>query len=309
MPFETVWADLRDRCRTLDPDAVLVTPDSERPFDVAAVEDDRIAVRLLDTDEERTLWRDQFDVLYDRLVNGAELSLAGLPVGVEPYAAVLSLAGEFSVDERATVLRHEPTDAESPFLRPEWTARTTPERVRDDAVLLADELRRRDLGDLDSLSAEALGDVYVLLSDVQRGADRLRTDVGDELLEHIGPEGRLHSRYGTVSRTRRERRRLKDEDAVLDALDAAGVPREWVMGVDPEKLDVVLAVTDLAERAVYDVETREFVQKTAVEETEKQTRLQGLRDRLAGIESAEAEELRRDIEAIESRLESVLAAG
>jgi hypothetical protein len=225
--------------------------------------------------------------------------------------AVLSLSPRYVVDEAANALRRaageigEAGGTESPFLRPAWTARTPPERVRDDALLLAAELDGED--PLDREPAD-LVDVYVLLSDVQRGSDRLRRDVGDRLLDHVGPDARLHGRYGTVTRTTRERRRLREDERVLEALDAEGIPHEWVLGVDREKLDVVLAVTDLDERDVYDVEEQTYVQKTGVEEGEKQTRLQGLRDRLAALDSGEAAALREDIEEIEERLDAALAA-
>jgi hypothetical protein len=56
---------------------------------------------------------------------------------------------------------------------------------------------------------------------------------------------------------------------VFDALDEHGIPREWVIGVNPDTLDVVLALTDLEEDAVYDVEEQVYVQKTEVAEVEK----------------------------------------
>jgi hypothetical protein len=312
MEFDTRWRELRERCLAVDADAVLVTPASDRAFDVDSVHDDRIAVRFLDADRERSLWRDQFEVLVDRLENDSEgISLTDLPAGVEPYVSVLSLSSRYAVDESTNALRRtdDAEAAESPFRRPAWSARSQTERVHDDAILLSDTLGRYDAEDVASLSPERLVDLYVLLSDVQRGADRYRRDVGDVLLEYVGPDSQLHGRFGTVHRTTRERRRLKDEETVLDALDAAGIPREWVYGVDEEKLDVVLAVTDLDESAVYDVDEQVYVQKTSVDEAEKQSRLQGLKDRLDALDTEDATELREDIEDLEDRLETVLASG
>lgn len=309
MAFDEVWRALRDQCRAVDPDTVLVTPSSERAFDARVAGDDRLVARFRETDEEHTLWRDQFEVLYDRLeTESGELVVDDLPAGVEPYASVLSLAPRYVVDGDV-VRRGDADGSENPLVRPEWTVRTRPERVRDDAVLLADLLDRHAAEDLDSLAPESLVDLYVLLSDVQRGADGLRTAVGDRVLEQVGPSGRFHGRFGTVTRTTRERRRRKDDETVLDALDEAGIPHEWVLGVDPEKLDVVLAATDLEEADVYDVEEQVYAQKTSVEEAEKQSRLQGLRDRLAGLDTEEADELRDDIDDLEDRLDTVLAVG
>ncbi|WP_201741170.1 hypothetical protein [Salinigranum halophilum] len=312
MEFDTVWRELRDRGETLGPDEVLVTPGSERPFDCVTAETDRIVVEFVREGAERSLWRDQFQVLFDRLETDADgVSLTDLPAGVEPYVAVMSLSSRYGVDDAGGRFHRAGTSAsaESPFRRPAWTARTSAERVRDDAVLLADALEREHVDDPRSVEPASLVDLYVLLSDVQHGADRLRRELGDLLLNYIGPDARLHGRFGSVHRTTRERRRLKDEEAVFDALDERGIPHSWVTGIDTEKLDVVIAVTDLEERAVYDVDEQVYVQKTAVEEGEKQSRLQGLMDRLAGVETEEAAELRADIRAIEDRIDAVVTAG
>ncbi len=312
MLFDTLWHELADRCERLGPDEVLVTP-SERAFEVVTTTPDRIVVRFTDGERERPLWSDQFEVLHDRLEDdGGQLSLADLPSGVEPYVTVLSLLPRYVVDESTDVLRRAATDeesAETPFVRPAWVGRTPPERVHDDAVLLADALDHYDVSDPESMPVERLIDVYVLLSDVQRGADRLRREVGDDLLEFVGPDDRLHGRLGTVTRTERERRHLRDEEAVLDALDREGIPHDWVLGIDREKLDVVLATTDLEEEDVYNVEESVYLQKTDVEESEKQSRLRGLRDRLEALDTEEGSELREEIGGIEERLDALLASG
>jgi hypothetical protein len=310
MSFETVWRDLRDEVARIDDDSVLVTPATERPFVVTSTDEDRIAVAFRERDEERLLWRDQFEVLYGRLaVEGEELTLSELPPGVEPYAVVLSLGMGFGVDDDVLRASDDGVAAESPFLHPEWEVRTTPERTHDDALLLADLLERYDIGDLESLSTDELVNLYVLLSDVQRESDRLRRAVSDDLLERIGPEGRLHGQYGTVMRTSRTRRQPKPTDEVFAALEAEGIPREWVIGVDTEKLDVVLSVTDLEESAVYDVHEQVYVQKTGVEESEKQSRLERLKERLAELDDEAATDLHDEIEVLEERIDEVLAAG
>jgi len=151
-------------------------------------------------------------------------------------------------------------------------------------------------------------DLYVLASDVQHGADRLRRSVREPLLERLGPDQQLHGRYGTVRRTTRERRRPKDAETVFAALDDHGIPREWVTGIDRDRLDVVLAVTDLDEAEVYDVDEDVYVQKTGVDEDEKYSRLQGFADRIDDLEGAEGETLREELADIEKRLEEALSA-
>lgn len=316
MSFEQVWNELRRRAESLDAGTVLVTPASERAFIVDDIGEDRIDIRFREPDEERTLWRDQFAVLDDQLAGDPDgLSLSDLPAGVRPYVTVLSLTPSYAVDESAGTLRTVDRDAATddlatnPFVRAEWEVRTPRERVHDDALLLVELLERHSLDDLSARSADALVDVYVLLSDVQRGANRLRRRVGDALLDRIGPDDRLHGQFGTVRRTRRERRRLKDQDTVFDAVDERGIPRDWIIGVDRDKLDVVLAVTDLEASEVYDIDDQVYVQKIGVEEEAKHSRLQGLAERLDSLGSDEAEELQREIDQLETRLEDLLAAG
>ena len=318
MPFSDVWDDLREACESKREQVTLLTPSSRRRFTVEAVHDDRIDVAFPDEADERSLLGEQFEVLVDRIEAApVGLDLTDLPPRVEPYATVLSLADRYAVDEDGALLRDvgegaeavEDGAAENPFVREGRPEPTPPERVHGDLLLLADLLERLDVDDPGNLSTEELADLYVLLSEVQRGADEFRRSASDELLERIGPEGRLHGRFGTVRRTVRERRQPKPDETVFDVLDEAGIPREWVTGVDPEKLDVVVAATDVEEADVFDVSEQVYVQKTGVEDEEKRSRLQGIKDRLAGVETAEADELLEEVEAIEGRLDEVLATG
>lgn len=244
------WHRLREECERLALGTELVTPVSERQFKIEATFEDRIVIQFQDSGEERSLRREQFTVLTDSLED-TPISLGNVPPGVEPYATILSLSSEY-VSESGTLSRsaEEAVGGESPHLIPPEEARTRSERVHDDALLCADVLDRLDATDPASLDTDALTDLYVLLSDVQRGADRVRRTVRTPLLDRLGPDQQLHGRFGTVRRTTRERRRPKDDETVLDALDEHGIPHEWVLGVDLDKLDVVLAVTDLSEEEV-----------------------------------------------------------
>jgi hypothetical protein len=66
-----------------------------------------------------------------------------------------------------------------------------------------------------------------------------------------------------------------------------------------------LEVTDLSEDDVYDIEESEYVRKAEVDEEQKETRLQGLKDQLAATEDDEAEDLRREIEDLERRIDEL----
>jgi len=303
-----VWTAVRDRCEALEPGAELVTPLSERPFRVRGTADERVAIRFDDSGEERELWRDQFELLAER-VRETDLAVADLPPGVEPYATVLTLLADYDAEHDEISYRPDPEDdGGTPYLISPVEARTRPERLHDDALLLADLLESLDPADPETLETGALVDLYVLLSDVQHEADRFRQIAREALLARLGPDQELHARYGAVRRTTRERRQPRDDETVFAALDELEIPREWVLGVDRDKLDVVLAVTDLEAEAVHDVEEQVYVQKTDVQEDEKYSRLQGLAERIDEVEGAEAERLREDLADLEHRLDEALSA-
>lgn len=77
------------------------------------------------------------------------------------------------------------------------------------------------------------------------------------------------------------------------------------MSVDRTKVDEALEVTTLSESDVYEIAESEYVRKAEVDEEVKETRLQGLKDRLAGSEEPEAAELRDEIEELEQRIEDL----
>ena len=87
----------------------------------------------------------------------------------------------------------------------------------------------------------------------------------------------MSGQYGSVQRTSRRNRSLKDDDEVLERLENAGIDRERVLSVDRSKVD----------------------------EDVKESRLQGLKDRLAASEDDEANQLRVEIEELEQRIEDL----
>jgi len=305
---EELWNAIQERCAALEPGTELVTPLSDRPFRVREISTDRLQIRFDDSGEKRPLRREQFEVLTDRLAEH-RLAVAELPPGVEPYATVLTLLADFGVEDDEIVYVPDPEmGGGSPYLISPADARTRPERLHDDAILLADLLDTMEPVDPETLETGTLTDLYVLLSDVQHEADRLRQTVRESLLSRLGPDQELHGRFGTVRRTTRERRRPKDDETIFDVLSEHGIPREWVLGVDSDRLDIVLAATDLEEADVYDVEEQAYVQKTEVEEDEKYSRLQGLAGRIEEVDSEEGEELREDLRDLEARLDEALSA-
>ncbi|SEP02427.1 hypothetical protein SAMN04487948_11118 [Halogranum amylolyticum] len=78
-------------------------------------------------------------------------------------------------------------------------------------------------------------------------------------------------------------------------LESEGIDRERIMSVDRTKVDEALEVTTMSESDVYEIAESEYVRKAEVDEDVKETRLQGLKDRLAGSEEPETAELRDEI--------------
>ena len=184
--------------------------------------------------------------------------------------------------------------------------RTEPDLdVYADALLLVDALERHEAEVLEEMETGPLVNLYTLLSDVQRNANDLRQDVADVLLNRLHHDRPVSGPFGSVQRTSRRNRSLKDDEEVLETLEEVGIDRERVTGVDRDKVDDALDVTELSEGDVYDIDRSEYVRKAEVDEERKETRLQGLKDQLAAAEGDEAEELREEIEKLEGRIEEL----
>ena len=88
----------------------------------------------------------------------------------------------------------------------------------------------------------------------------------------------------SYGRAVRRNRTLKDDETVLERLEAEGIDPERVLTVDTSKLDDALEVTSLSESDVYEIDESEYVRKADVDDEMKESRLQGLKDQLAGAD-------------------------
>lgn len=61
----------------------------------------------------------------------------------------------------------------------------------------------------------------------------------------------------------------------------------------------------LSESTVYDITESEYVRKADVDEERKETRLQGLKDRLSVSDDPEAEVLRQEVNRLEQEIEEL----
>jgi hypothetical protein len=312
MPFSVSWHTLLDELDDLPEGATLITPLSHKRFRITDVQEHRAVIQFEESGDSQPLQRDQFETLY-RQINDAPsgFDLSRLPSDADPYPAVLSLHPRFEVDENAGIIieTEGPTTTQlvDTEREPDRADRTEPEGldVYSDALLLIDALERHAVTDIAELETNALVNIYTLLSDVQRDANEFRQEVSDVLLDRLHHDRPVHSQYGSVQYTTRRNRTLRDDEEVLAVLQDAGIDRERVMGVNRDKVDDALEVTELSESDVYEVEEREYVRKAEVDEEVKETRLQGLKDRLAASEDEEADDLRREIEELEDRIDDL----
>ena len=266
-----------------------------------------------DVDPTRPLQREQFETLYERITDAYDgFELDRLPPDADAYPAVWSLHPRFEIDEDQGIIveRDAPTSSQVIETQPaediSEVDRTEPDlAVYADALFLIDALERHDVEYLEDIDTNALVNIYTLLSDVQRNANKLRQDVRSVLLDRLHHDQPVAGQYGSVQRISRRNRTLKDEDEILEKLEAAGIDRERVTSVDSSKVDEALGVVEVAESEVYEIEESEYVWKAEVNDEQKETRLQGLKDQLAAAEGEEAEALQDEIEELETRIEEL----
>ena len=312
MTFTASWHNLLGNAEELPPDATLLTPLSRKPFRITDVQEHRILIKYREDDGTVPLQREQFETLYDRVAEGwGGFDLDRLPPDAEPYATILSLHPRFQIDDREGMLSESETTTSSPLVDAHEVDSDEADReepdipVYSDALLLIDELERNDPSDLEEMDTPALVNLYTLLSDVQRNANDLRQDVRSVLLERLHHDQPISGQYGSVQRTSRRNRSLKEEeDEVLELLTEAGIERERVTSVDASKVDDALEVVEVSESDVYEIEESEYVRKAEVDEESKETRLQGLKDQLAATDE-DTEELQEEIEELEQRIDDL----
>ena len=243
MPFSTSWHTLLDNAEELPSDATLLTPLSRKSFRVTDVQEHRLLIEYGDDGGTIPLQRDQFETLFQRVQDAQHgFELDRLPTDAEPYATVLSLHPRFELNDREGTLTETEMSTSSPLVDAHDVTSETSDReepdipVYADALLLIDALERHDPTGLDGMGTPALVNLYTLLSDVQRNANDLRQDVRSVLLNRLHHDQPVSGQYGSVQRTSRRNRSLKDEDEVLDLLEGAGIDRERVTTVDTTKV-------------------------------------------------------------------------
>ncbi|ERH07891.1 MAG: protein of unknown function (DUF2800), partial [Halonotius sp. J07HN4] len=239
-PFSVSWHNLLEELDDLSEGATLITPLSHDRFRISDVQEQRVVIEFLDRDidETRPLQRDQFETMYRRITDergGFELDR--LPPDADPYPAVWSLHPRFEIDEDEGVIIEKEGPTSTQLIETEEPAedeeRTEPDlQVYSDALLLIDALERHEVDVLEGLDTNALVNIYTLLSDVQRSADDLRQDVRGVLLGRLHHDQPVAGQYGSVQRTSRRNRTLKDEEQVVETMEDAGIDRERITSVD-----------------------------------------------------------------------------
>ncbi|WP_253739067.1 DUF2800 domain-containing protein [Halohasta salina] len=316
MPFSGIWHTILDELDEVPPDGTFRTPLSDKPFRLEDVQEHRVLIGYREQETTIPLKREQFETLYERVSDTPQpFDLDRLPADAEPYATIFSVHPRFEIDQREGVLKNTDSPASSSLvdasLSVESPDQTEPTReepdlpLYSDSLLLIDALERYDPTDLETMETAELVNLYTLCSDVQRNANDLRQNVRSLLLDRLHHDQPVHGQYGSVQRTSRRNRSLKDDETVLDKLEAQGIDRERVTTVDTSKVDEALEVTDLSESDLYEIDESQYVRKADVDEEVKESRLQGLKDQLAAVDEPQTEELQREIEDLEARIDEL----
>jgi len=315
MPFSGIWHTILDELDEVPPDGTFRTPLSDKPFRLEDVQEHRVLIAYREQETTIPLEREQFETLYERVSDTPQpFDLDRLPADAEPYATIFSVHPRFEIDQRESVLKNTDSPASSSLVDASLSVDTQdPEPTREepdlplysDSLLLIDALERYDPTDLSTMETAELVNLYTLCSDVQRNADDLRQQVRSLLLDRIHHDQPVHGQYGSVQRTSRRNRTLKDEETVLDKLEDQGIDRERVTTVDTSKVDEALEVTDLSESDLYEIDESQYVRKADVDEEVKESRLQGLKDQLAAADNPETDQLQDEIEDLEARIEEL----
>jgi 23S rRNA A2030 N6-methylase RlmJ len=230
MPFSVSWHTLLDELEEIPEGSTLITPLSQRRFRVTDTQEHRVFIEFEDKDETRPLQRDQFETLYRRVADEPDgFNLDRLPPDADPYPAVLSVHPRFEIDEERAVITEKDGPKTSQLLDGEPETDTNDHTEPDpdvyaDALLLIDALERQDEV-LQDMETDALVNLYTLLSDVQRNANDLRQGVSDVLLNRLHHDRPVSGPFGSVRRTTRRNRSLKDDEEVLTTLEEAGIDR------------------------------------------------------------------------------------
>ena len=315
MPFSGTWHTILDELDEVPPDGTFRTPLSDKPFRLEDVQEHRVLIAYHEQETTIPLKREQFETLYERVSDTPQpFDLDRLPADAEPYATIFSVHPRFEIDQREGVLKNTDSPASSSLVDASLSVDTQdPEPTREepdlplysDSLLLIDALERYDPTDLETMETAELVNLYTLCSDVQRNADDLRQQVRSLLLDRIHHDQPVHGQYGSVQRTSRRNRTLKDDETVLDKLEDQGIDRERVTTVDTSKVDEALKVTDLSESDLYEIDESQYVRKADVDEEVKESRLQGLKDQLAAADNPETDQLQDEIEDLEARIEEL----
>ena len=315
MPFSVTWHTILDELDEVPPNATFRTPLSEKSFRLEDSQEQRLLISYREQDTTIPLKRDQFETLYQRISESPQpFDLDRLPADAEPYATIFSVHPRFEIDQREGVLKNTDSPTSSSLVDASLTVENQGhETVREepdlplysDSLLLIDALERYEPTALETIETAELVNLYTLCSDVQRNADDLRQNVRSLLLDRLHHDQPVYGQYGSVQRTSRRNRTLKDDETVLELLEDQGIDRERVTTVDTSKVDEALKVTDLSESDLYEIDESQYVRKADVDEERKESRLQGLKDQLAAADNPETDQLQDEIEELEARIDEL----
>lgn len=176
MPFSADWLSLLEECDALPEDATLITPLSDKRFEITDSQEHCIIIEFVTGGETQPLQREQFETLADRIDASSDVfDLQRLPPDAEPYTAVLNLHPRYECNERDGTITKTDNPTSSQLTENKSSTSTDAQaRVEPDLdsyadmLLLIDALERHDPTALSECETPAFINHYTLLSDVQR---------------------------------------------------------------------------------------------------------------------------------------------
>jgi hypothetical protein len=139
-------------------------------------------------------------------------------------------------------------------------------------------LRRYDAESLSGLDPFRLTNLYALLSDLSSTAEDARKEVREALLAEVQDDREIEADVGAVRRYTSERTSLRAEEAVLDAVERAGVDPERVMAPDRSRVEDAVEATDLSHGDAFETEERVSVRRQDIDEERRRILLEDFED-------------------------------
>lgn len=127
-------------------------------------------------------------------------------------------------------------------------------------------LGRLEADSVEELALDELVNLFTVFSLLSSAAGNARSEIREEIIERIDGNVELAAEFGTISHTVETSRSLRDEETVRERLRDAGIDLDDVQALDPDLVADAIDVAGVDETDVFDLEERESVRRSAIDE-------------------------------------------